>query len=1500
MQAYYSCSSIADNNANLLFYTDGSTVWDATHNIMANGSGLSGSAGYYGQTVIITKQPGANSYYYIFHVSPQNCTNCTGTLYYSVVDMSLASGSGSVITKNVAVYTGSVSGKVTATRHCNGTDIWILNKDSFGWWTSSTSSGTYTPNFRAYLLTSAGLNTTAVVSSAAAVVYNNNWGGYDYYGCIKLSPNGKKLASANYNNSVNWGSNNPFELYDFDNTTGAVTNSLVLSSSSSNTWGGWSCEFSPDGTKLYGSSWYWTGTAYQGYVSQWDICAGSPTAIAASETSVATSNNWSGTMQLAPNGKIYVSTGNFSSQTLDVITAPNQLGANCGYSVQLQSTSPKNTWYSLPNMMTSYLIQRPPPTPFTYTANLSLYGCYTASFNTVYSPSTIIGCSASGYSLSSVQWNFGDPASGSANTSTLQNPMHVFTNLGTYTVNLILYYTCGGGTDTLKQVVNITQPCLTVNSTSITCANLGSATVQALGSPGPFSYTWMPTNQTNPVATGLSPGSYTITVNDQSNSFTYTAQVVFTSLIPLTGNINISNSVSCFGAATGTGNVTNIAGGSGVENYVWTNGSVTYTTPAPNNLSAGIWTVAVTDALTGCSLTSVYLISQPPAMNLVLSSNTPTTCATRSINLSGTNSGGTPKLVGSPYTYTWTGGPVSNTQVVSNVSPGTYVYTLSSKDSLNCLTSKTIAVDFVPNPTIVVSSVSICPLEVGTIFASGATSYTWNGSSSTTGSSFNASPTSNTQYTVVGSALSCTSSAVGSILLKPLPNPFTYGNTTRCQGEALSLSAYGGTSYVWSGPGGYSSSVQNLSISPVGLNNAGVYQVTVTAANSCTAPVSTTVTINPTPTVSAAGSTVCSNQVLNLSSSSLPGASFLWKGPQNFTANVQNPSISLPSVLYTGTYSVLVTSAAGCTNATAAQASVTALPNPTIISNGTVCLNGTLNFLASSTGGGSLTWIGPSGFSSTNTSTLISSAQLSASGFYTLNVVLGPCVASVSKYALVHPLPSFTMSSDVPCEGKTLHLTAGGINNASSFAWQGPSPYTSSFQNPVFTNVNQSYAGVYTLTVLDQNGCLNSATHTVTIRSNPTLTPISTTVCLHEPAVLSVSGAQTYVWTGPGSFVSYQGTTTIPSANSALPLTYTVMGTAANQCTAITTADLSTFELPVPSIAVLPTNRFCLNSTVQFQGQGGRVYDWAGPNGLVFSGQTVTFVAQSPQYEGSYTLTVTDFNNCRGVTSAAIHLDPLPQGGLIGSKMRACVPFHSEFSFYSSSASASQITTQWQMGSASFKGKQFSADFTAAGQYTINGYFTDTVNGCIKTETFVVDAYDRPKADFSYYPEHPVESTETVIFTNSSPSQNIKALNWYFFDQDGPQYNTNEVSYFFRDAGEYPVVLMIEDVNGCMDTVMKAVKVETDFSIYVPNAFTPNDDNLNEEFLPVTHGVKFYELSIFDRWGHRIFTSSDSVKGWNGTLNGEPCKQGVYIWKIKLSTTKGDEKSFNGNVTLFR
>ncbi|HOZ88385.1 MAG TPA: CUB protein, partial [Bacteroidia bacterium] len=240
MNALEGCASMADGSGNLLFYTDGVTVYNSSHTAMSNGTGLFGNNSAC-QACIILRQPGSTSLYYIFTV--QGVSGSAG-LNYSIVDMTLSSGQGSVTVKNSPLYSAGCYEKLTGTQHCNGSDFWVLSHD-IG---SSV--------FRAHQLTSVGVSPSVVTSTIGTAV------GLPYsLGCMKISPNGTKLGMTDYLGYV--------DLFDFNNSTGAVTNSLSLLTNFSS----YGCEFSPDGTKFY------AGGFGNGSIRQWDLCAGTNTAI---------------------------------------------------------------------------------------------------------------------------------------------------------------------------------------------------------------------------------------------------------------------------------------------------------------------------------------------------------------------------------------------------------------------------------------------------------------------------------------------------------------------------------------------------------------------------------------------------------------------------------------------------------------------------------------------------------------------------------------------------------------------------------------------------------------------------------------------------------------------------------------------------------------------------------------------------------------------------------------------------------------------------------------------------------------------------------------------------------------------------------------------------------------------------------------------------------------------------------------------------------------------
>jgi gliding motility-associated-like protein len=1431
-------------------------------------------------TPYIIKKPGSASIYYVFHMD-----GISLYITYSIVDMSLAAGNGSVISQNNIVDTKQINNyEFSATKHCNGTDIWLVLK-------GYSQTSTVASEFYSYLISASGISPSPIVTSTLGTPANNG-----FVGKLKFSPNGKKIGR---------GTTAGFEVYDFDIATGVVSNSLVLGFGLTTSGVPRHIEFSPDGSKMYAAK---NGAAE---LYQWDLCAGTATQIVNSRYSYpitgVVGNGFAGDLALAPDGKIYHLA---NLPYISSISNPNAAGIASAYNPSAVATPSINyrmAW--MPNLYNSYYSSNPTPPNFSTTA--SPISCQTYSFNSSFtSGSYVTGCSASSYSVTYISWDFGDPVSGSSNFSSLQNPVHFFSSPGTYTVSLYVYYQCGTAPSVLQQVITIPGPTFAISSTSITCANLGSATITPSFSSSAFSHTWLPAALSGSNVSGLAPGTYSvISTSAGTSACIYTNVVSFNPVIPLSASVAISPSITCNAAFSGTGQINNITGGSATQYFLWTNGSQTATLSNPTNLSAGNWSVTVTDALTACQINSVFTITQPPPLSLTLSATSPSACVGTSIALTGTNSGGTPG-----FTYTWTNAPPSASAVVSETLAGNYVYTLSSLDANNCLATNTIALNFIANPTISVANVSVCPLAVGTLSASGAGTYTWTAPITSTSTSNLLSVTYSdmqsvtTQYTVIGSALGCTAAATASIVLHALPIPVLQTNSPRCENTSLFVNASGGSMYQWSGPNSFFSFLPSNSFTSAVLNNAGVYNVTVTSVNGCTAAANVSVTVNPIPPVSAQGSTVCTSQTITLFGNSVPGASYLWSGPIGFSSNQQNPTITNPNLNRTGAYLVKGTSAQGCTNSAVAQVSVVTPPSLTLaLSSTSLCsqaFNGSPNTITlTSSGANTYTLYTPNLIGSSTiagpTTSLASVPPFSNSiavGNATMVGSNGVCVNSSSFNFTVIPNPTVGVNSYTPviCAGQNFTYTSNGAN---SYTWSASTPNYTTYSNGGVAVAHPSINAVFSV-FGSSLGC-NSAlvTSPITVYPLPvfTLTAASPSICLYEKTNITASGTgQSYQWLPSTGLNTTNSISVI--ANPLATQNYTVIASA-NNCT--NTANILLTVLPLPIPIINNTNaKVCVNDSIRFSGAGGQIYHWLGPNNFGLSGRDVSFVANSQQFAGNYTLSIIDAKGCKNSTLTSIEVLPLPSGSLLDFKEDGCVPFCKTYSFLG--ANSKSIQTTWQINKTNYNGNTFNICLNEAGPYALVGKMQDLTTSCKAELSYILTLHEKPKADFNFAPLKPVEGLDEVQFTNTSSGNDLNKFTWYFTDNNGFSTKTKNTSYLYNEAGTFPVVLVAENKFACKDTVLKVITVASDFAVYVPNTFTPNDDSRNDMFVPVARAVKLYDLKIYDRWGQEVFHSKALNDGWDGTYKGAACKQDVYTWVLDLSSSNGEHVLKTGTVTLIR
>ncbi|WP_395057905.1 T9SS type B sorting domain-containing protein [Flavobacterium sp.] len=400
------CAVLSNSAGQLLFYTDGSTVYNKNHVVMLNGTGLLGHSSS-AQSATIVPKPGSTTLFYIFTTDNEHDPN---GFRYSIVDLSLDSGLGAVTSnKNVLVYTPTIE-NLAITKHANGTDYWII---THGWNNNS---------FHAYLLTASGLSAVPITTNIGNVVAGI---GFVAAGITKISPSGSKLAFSSVSDFV--------QLFDFNNSNGIISNPQTLLSEFGELYG---LEFSPNESVLYvTNSFYYDTNAFFNKVYQFNLLASN---ISASKLELYSGPLTPGQLQLGPDGKIYLAV--YNQTKLSVINNPDIVGLGCNFQLNAIDLGGKISMGGLPSFSQSFFFN-----PTIQFDNACVGQSTQLTFNT-------------NQTILNTTWDFGDGTPTSNNI--IAN--HIYTVAGTYTVSVVVTSPLGIGTNTrtivISDVPTATQP----------------------------------------------------------------------------------------------------------------------------------------------------------------------------------------------------------------------------------------------------------------------------------------------------------------------------------------------------------------------------------------------------------------------------------------------------------------------------------------------------------------------------------------------------------------------------------------------------------------------------------------------------------------------------------------------------------------------------------------------------------------------------------------------------------------------------------------------------------------------------------------------------------------------------------------------------------------------------------------------------------------------------------------------------------------------------------
>jgi hypothetical protein len=514
-------------------------------------------------------------------------------------------------------------------------------------------------------------------------------------------------------------------------------------------------------------------------------------------------------------------------------------------------------------------------------------------------------------------------------------------------------------------------------------------------------------------------------------------------------------------------------------------------------------------------------------------------------------------------------------------------------------------------------------------------------------------------------------------------------------------------------------------------------------------------------------------------------------------------------------------------------------------------------------------------------------------------------------------------------------------NNAGVTNAQVAGPFISSLN---YLEINPSVGNnIYDITsIVDANGCINqNSINSQSIYVNPlpdiNISVVPEEICIGNDYNLNISGS---IGTAPFILEYFEetnlNTISVPSSGLSLLNSNTNNSTSyslsyvtdANGCASPVSAQavLTVNENPQLNFTT-PNTDVCDGEIIQLQfnfssGEAPWTVNYS-ENGLpsIFtlnnSSDSISIISSSTSI---YTINnIIDNNNCRTDVNQTltINSNPLPTINLSGGGS-ICGDGNTADVIFTISSGTPPYNLNYSNGlNSNFVSNignflQISTD--QGGFYTIQD-LTDSEN--CKATTITGSAYvninPTPEANITVYPQSTTIDNPLINFIDNS-NGHINGT-WNFDDGNSTQTNFSNLSHSYTDTGYFQVSLTIVSDSGCTDTAKQIIIITPSFNIYVPNAFTPNNDLYNDYFLPIVDGVIDYEFSIYERLGKRIFRTNDYSNNylacisdnscnaaWNGKVDtsDEFAAKGTYIYRIILTDTNGKIRTYEGTVTLIR
>lgn len=711
-------------------------------------------------------------------------------------------------------------------------------------------------------------------------------------------------------------------------------------------------------------------------------------------------------------------------------------------------------------------------------------------------------------------------------------------------------------------------------------------------------------------------------------------------------------------------------------------------------------------------------------------------------------------------------------------------------------------------------------------------------------------------------------------------NILCFGNST----GSINLSVDGGTapySYEWSN-GAHVQDLSNIV--------AGIYDVTVTDALGCVVTASYTITQPDQLTVDVVTTDI---KCFGLHSGSVDLTALGGMVPYSYEWSTGETTHDLQN-LDAGYYLATVTDGNGCTEYAMAQVVQPVLPlQVSATSTNIRCFGDADGTIDLTVQGGTQ----PYEYIWSNDEISSSLRNLVPGTYYvTINDAnLCSVYDTIQITQPVAPMSGYISGTDVSCNG-------GSDGSVIATFDGGTQPYQYEWSNGVWQqNLYNVVAGEYSVTATDANLCHHEMTYTIT-EPDPFYVQMmdDITICYGMTVQIGIgilSGSvppYTIHWSeGDGGMTNI----VTPTATT----TYTATISDAANCTSteqhVTVTVLDPLKM---TVNLLSDTIACPGTEVAFDVviSGGN----ANPNQVYVNDSLITLPYRAELNLNDTVFNFVTYDECRFdsvVVPIAVHAYPLPDLHVETNKSEGCSPLTV---YFSENTYASGQTYLWNFDDGEFE--NLSMDKTPVHTFGNNGTHhvnlqVTSVNGCINDTTIDIVSFESPIAEFRVDRNNISTESPKVEFTNYSYGG---FWNSWTFGDGGTSSEANP-THIYTMPGNFHVVLTTTSLYGCTDTTGVDIYVTNEHTLYVPTAFTPNGDELNDEFKAFGTALdeEHFEMFIYDRWGKIAFHTTDINEGWDGTYKkNKEFPEGVYSYRVYCMDIYGNEYEKTGTFVLIR